>query len=139
MAAKGNGKRIVNSQPQKRQKNWLRFRFMITSKYIGLIAFFFIFIITIYAMYEMHISRDYSSLPQLIISSFAFGSVYAGFYLTMAKVEHVEEEKTHRETQLHNMKAGNASPEEIETQRQRIADLEQQVSNLLQQSNGSLM
>ena len=139
MAAKSNGKRGSNTQPQKRQKNFLRFRFMITSKYIGLVAFFFIFVITVYAMYEMHISRDYNSLPQLIIASFAFGSVYAGFYLTMAKVEHVEEEKTHRETQLHSMKLKNASPEEIEAQEQRIADLEQQVSNLLQQNNGALM
>lgn len=138
MAAKGNGGKKTASNVQ-RQKNFLKFRFMITSKYIGLIAFFFIFIITIYAMYEMHISRDYSSLPQLIISAFAFGSVYAGFYLTMAKVEHVEEEKTHRETQLHTMKVKGASPEELDECKQKITDLEQQVSNLLGQNNGPLM
>lgn len=138
MAAKGTGGKKT-ATTNARQKNLLKFRFMVTSKFIGLVAFFFIFVVTIYAMYEMHISRDYSSLSQLIISAFGFGSVYAGFYLVMAKVEHVEEEKTYRETQLHNLKIKNAPQEEIEAQQQRIADLEQQVSNLLQQSNNPLM
>lgn len=135
MASKKNTGKTITP----RQKNLLKFRFMVTSKFIGIVAFFFIFVITIYAMYEMHISRDYSSLPQLIISAFGFGSVYAGFYLVMAKVEHVEEEKTYRETQLHNLKEKNAPQEEIQAQQQRIADLEQQVSNLLQQGNGPII
>lgn len=121
------------------QRKIPRFRFMATSKFIGLVAFFFVLIITIYSMIEMHISCDYSSLSQLIISSFGFASVYAGFYLVMAKVEHMEEERTRREIELFNLKKKNVSPEEIETQRQKISDLEQQVMNLLSQSQGPLM
>ena len=74
----------------------LRFRFMAMSKLIGLVAFAFVFMITIYAMNEMHNTGNYDALPQLIISAFGFASVYSGFYLTMDKVEHVEDEKSKR-------------------------------------------
>ncbi len=90
-------------------------------------------------MIEMHYSRDYSSLSQLIISAFGFGSVYAGFYLLMAKVEHVEVEKTKRETQLASMQHKHAPVEEIESQKQKINDLEMQIGNLLSQNNSSMM
>lgn len=132
-APKKNNTTAANS------KKLLRFRFMVTSKFIGMVAFFFVFIVTVYAMYEMHISRDYSSLSQLIISAFGFASVYAGFYLVMAKVEHVEEEKTRREAQLHTMKQKNVSTEEIEAQKQKILELEQQIGNILSQPQNPLM
>ena len=74
-----------------------KFRFMAMSKLIGVIAFGFVFGITVYSMIEMHNTGDYSNLGQLIISAYGFASVYAGFYLLMAKVEHVEEEKTKRD------------------------------------------
>ena len=51
-------------------------------------------------MQEMHNTGNYDALPQLIISAFGFASIYSGFYLTMAKVEHVEEERTKREKEL---------------------------------------
>ncbi len=135
MGSKGKRAKPVNQPTYKLP----RFRFMATSKLIGLIAFFFIFIVTVYAMIEMHYSRDYSSLSQLIISAFGFGSVYAGFYLLMAKVEHVEVEKTKRETQLASMQHKHAPVEEIESQKQKINDLEMQIGNLLSQNNSSMM
>lgn len=128
-----------NATSAANSKKLLRFRFMVTSKFIGMVAFFFVFIVTVYAMYEMHISRDYSSLPQLIISAFGFASVYAGFYLVMAKVEHVEEEKTRREAQLHTMKQKDVPAEEIEAQKQKILELEQQIGNILTQPQNPLM
>ena len=57
-----------------------------------------------YAMYEMHYQNNLDSLPQLIISIFGLGSVYIGFYLTMAKFEHVEYEKTKREKEILKLK-----------------------------------
>ena len=75
-------------------------KFMAMSKIIGIIIFAFVIIVSIFVMYEMHISQNYDALPQLIISIFGFASVYTGFYLTMAKVEHIEEEKTKREKEL---------------------------------------
>lgn len=124
-------------------KNFIRFRFMVTSKFIGHIAFFFVAVIVIYAMYEMHRSMDYSSLGQLIMSAFAFASIYAGFYLSMAKVEHAEEEKTRREIELANMKLKAGLPEvtaeDIENTRQEINNLINTVNNLLSQDSNAKM
>lgn len=125
------------------QKNLLRFRFMVTSKFIGMMAFFFIAVIVAFSMFEMHRSMDYSAMPQLIISAFGFASVYAGFYLTMAKIEHAEEEKTRREIELANMKAKvgapEVTPEDLEAARQEINELRNAISGLLGQGNNTLM
>ena len=117
-----------------------RFRFMAMSKFIGLIAFAFVFMITVYAMHEMHITGNYDSLPQLIISAFGFASIYSGFYLTMAKVEHVEEEKTLREKELaHLKKAKNKDEEEIQDKRTEIEQLKQNINDTISQSTQNLL
>ena len=115
-----------------------RFRFMAMSKLIGLVTFIFIFAVTIYSMYEMHYSGNYDALPQLIISAFGFGSIYAGFYLTMAKVEHVEEERTKREKELALLKS-SVTKEEIEEKRTEINNLTQQIGDLLNEQSQPLM
>ena len=123
-------------QPSKQ----LRFRFMAMSKLIGLIAFGFVFMITVYSMKEMHNTGNYDALPQLIMSAFGFASVYAGFYLTMAKVEHVEEEKTKREKELKALqKSETATSEEVELKRQQINDLLNKANELLSESPHSLL
>lgn len=117
-----------------------RFRFMAMSKLIGLIAFGFVFMITVYAMNEMHTTGNYDSLPQLIISAFGFASIYSGFYLTMAKVEHVEEEKTLREKELaHLKKTKNRDEEEIQDKRTEIEQLKQNVNDIISQSIQNLL
>ena len=112
-----------------------KFRFMAMSKLIGLITFTFIFTVTIYSMKEMHRTENYDALPQLIISAFGFGSIYAGFYLTMAKVEHVEEERTRREKELTMLKKKNRSEEEIESKKAEIDNLSQKMKDLLSETN----
>ena len=125
---------------KKEQKQLPRFRFMAMSKLIGIIAFLFVFMVVVYAMYEMHISQSYDSLPQLIISVFGFASVYAGFYLTMAKVEHVEEEKTKREKELMTLiQSSKTTPETLEAKRQEINDLFAQANNLLNEMHNDLL
>lgn len=125
------------------QKVMLRFRFMVTSKFIGMMAFFFIAIIVAFSMYEMHRSMDYSSMPQLIISAFGFASIYAAFYLTMAKIEHAEEEKTRREIELANLKAkagvNEVTQEDLDNARQEINELRNTIDGLLGQQNTSIM
>lgn len=116
-----------------------KFRFMAMSKLIGLITFGFVLIVTIYAMVEMHISQDYSTLGQLIISAYGFASVYAGFYLLMAKVEHVEEEKTKREKELASLRKRNASPEEIAEKREEVIALLQKMNEMISETTGSLL
>lgn len=116
----------------------LRFRFMAMSKLIGIIAFCFILIIAAYAMYEMHITQTYDSLPQLIISAFGFASIYAGFYLTMAKAEHIEEERTKRETELARLKAQkDVDSAELMEKRQQINDTISKLLELMNNDNNS--
>ena len=118
----------------------LRFRFMAMSKLIGLVAFAFVFMITIYAMNEMHIAGNYDALPQLIISAFGFASVYAGFYLTMAKIEHVEEEKSKREKELVALKRSkNKDEEEIQAKKAEIESLRQKMNDILSETTQSLL
>ena len=113
----------------------LRFRFMAMSKLIGLITFAFVFMITIYAMNEMHATSTYDALPQLIISAFGFASVYSGFYLTMAKVEHVEEEKSNREKELIALKKNKIKDEEeIQAKREEIEALKQKINDIINET-----
>ena len=107
------------------------FRFMAMSKFIGVIAFGFVFMITIFSMVEMHETKTYAALPQLIVSAFAFATVYAGFYLLMAKVEHVEEEKTRREKELAFLNNVKAPVEEIVSKQTEIQNLSKEISEIL--------
>lgn len=116
-----------------------RFKFMAMSKLIGLIAFAFVFIITMYSMREMHDTGNYDALPQLIISAFGFASIYSGFYLTMAKVEHIEEEKTRREKELALLKNKKASKEDIADKKQEIESLRQKMNDLINETTQTLL
>lgn len=120
-------------------KNKLKFRFMAMSKLIGVIAFTFVFMIVLYSMVEMHISQIYDALPQLIMSAFGFASVYAGFYLTMAKMEHVEEEKTKREKELKQLQMKNASEEEIQSKKEEINMLFQKMTDIINETPQQLL
>ena len=123
----------------KNKRTYPRFRFMAMSKMIGIIAFGFVFMITVYSMKEMHNTGNYDALPQLIISAFGFASIYAGFYLTMAKAEHIEEEKTKRENELKNLQKKNVSEEEISLKRQEINDLFNKINELMSESQHNLL
>lgn len=117
-----------------------KFRFMAMSKLIGLIAFLFVFMITVYSMNEMHVTGNYDSLPQLIISAFGFASIYSGFYLTMAKVEHVEEEKTLREKELACLKRDKIkNEEEIQEKKNEIEELRQKMNDIISQTTQKLL
>ena len=121
------------------EKKRPRFKFMAMSKLIGLIAFVFVFMITIYSMQEMHNTGNYDALPQLIISAFGFASIYSGFYLTMAKVEHVEEERTKREKELALLKNKKASKEDIADKKQEIESLRQKMNDLINETTQTLL
>lgn len=121
------------------KKRLPKFRFMAMSKLIGLIAIAFVFMVTIYTMQEMHETGNYEALPQLIISAFGFASIYAGFYLTMAKMEHVEEERTKREKELAMLQKKETSQEDIDDKRQEIENLRQKMNDLLSETTQTLL
>lgn len=117
-----------------KKKNKYKFRFMAMSKLIGLIAIIFVFIVIIYTMEEMHNTGNYEALPQLIVSAFGFASIYAGFYLTMAKMEHVEAEKTKREKELALLKKIDASDEDISLKKEEIESHKQKIMEILSET-----
>lgn len=130
----------MKKQKTEQLKQKPKFRFMAMSKLIGLIAFIFVFMITIYAMREMHNTGNYDSLSQLIISAFGFASVYSGFYLTMAKVEHVEAEKSQREKELATLKKSkNKDEEEIQDKKNEIESLRQKINDIISKSTQSFL
>lgn len=113
------------------EKKTPKFRFMAMSKLMGIIVFLFVCAITLFAMKEMHDTNNYDALPQLIISAFGFASVYAGFYLSMAKVEHVEEEITRREKELAMLQAQNSSQEDISDKKEQVKSLTDKLNEIL--------
>ena len=117
-----------------KKKNKYKFRFMAMSKLIGLIAIIFVFIVIIYTMEEMHNTGNYEALPQLIVSAFGFASIYAGFYLTMAKMEHIEAEKTKREKELALLKKIGASNEDISLKQEEIESHKQKIMEILSET-----
>ena len=112
-----------------------RFKFMAMSKLLGILSISLVFIVVLYTMNEMHYSQNYDALPQLIISVCGLATIYVGFYLTMAKVEHVEEEKTKREKELSLLKKDRNTPQEdITDKRQEIENLRQKMNELISES-----
>lgn len=91
MAKKKKKKTVVKQPKPKKVKKPKRFTAM--SKLIGIIVILFAIIIIAYSMYEMHMNNDLSSLPTLIGGVFAILASYIGFYINMAKAEHIEDKK----------------------------------------------
>lgn len=92
------------SKKKKRKPIKLDMRFTAMSKLIGIFIATAVIIIVAYSMYEMDRQNDLSSLSQLIIAVFGIAATYIGFYLTMAKWEHIEIEKTNRQKDLLKLK-----------------------------------
>ena len=105
-------------------------KYAVMSKLIGKFIAVTIAIIVIYAMIEMHLQRDLNSLPQLIISVFGIGATYVGFYLTMAKWEHVETEKTNRQKDIIRLKKKLECYNEEEQITEDIEQLQSEVEQL---------
>lgn len=95
---------MPNNNNKKKRKKKLTKRFLAMSKLIGIFIAMALASIITYSMYEMHVQHDLSSLSQLIISVFSIAAAYIGFYLTMAKWEHLESEKTNRQKDLLRLK-----------------------------------
>ena len=125
---------MIRKRKTRRKPNHSRFLGM--SKILGVFILLALAWITIYAMIEMHEQNNLESLPQLLISVFGIGAVYVGFYLTMAKWEHIEEEKTLREKELLKLKKSlnmMNTQEDIEKLEKEIDDLEEKCSEIEQE------
>lgn len=109
----------------KRRKEKLN-RFMAMSKLIGLVVMFISVSIIVYAMYAMHKINDLSALPTLIGGIFAILASYIGFYINMAKAEHIEDKKNQIKKELELIRRDGITAEE----RERELELESTLSEL---------
>ena len=101
-------------------------KFTSMSKLLGFIIIVIVVIVICYSMYEMHRSQDLSSLPTLIGGVLAMLGSYIGFYINMAKAEHIEDKKNQITKELELIKNGTIANKE----EQLIHNLEELKSNL---------
>jgi HPt (histidine-containing phosphotransfer) domain-containing protein len=103
-------------------------RFMAVSKFIGVIIGGLCATIIIYSMVMMAVLKDLSSLPTLIGGVLGLGATYVGFYISMAKAEHIEDKKNDIMKEIHKLKkeAAAATPEVEE----KANELEQELDSV---------
>lgn len=83
---------------RKRKKEQIRFTAM--SKLIGFIVILIVITVILFSMYEMDKTKDISALQYLICGTLAILGSYIGFYINMAKAEHIEDKKNQIKKEL---------------------------------------
>ena len=104
-------------------------RFLATSKLIGLLSGFILIGIVIFSMVMVAITKDLSPLSFLLTGAFGIVATYIGFYINMAKTEHIEEVRTQIKKQLEEI-PNRGIIEEAEVQ---LNQLDAQLEELEQQ------
>ena len=107
---------------KKRQQSSIRFTAM--SKLIGFIVIFIVISVIVYSMYEMHRIRDISALQYLICGVLAILASYIGFYINMAKAEHIEDKKNQIKKELELIRHDGITQEEKERELELQHELE---------------
>ncbi len=85
-------------------KNENNKKMMAASKLAGLIIGILSTIVIIYSMIVMVVLKDLSPLTTLLGGIFGLASVYVGFYIAMAKAEHIEDKKNEVRRELVRLK-----------------------------------
>lgn len=120
MAKKKKKKTVVKQQKAKKPK-----RFTAMSKLIGIIVILIVIVVIAYSMFEMHKTQDLSSLPTLIGGVLAILGSYIGFYINMAKAEHIEDKKNQIAKELELIRRdGTITEEEKKRQEELMQQLE---------------
>lgn len=115
------GKKRKRKQLTKEQKS----RFSAMSKMIGIIVIVYVSTVLLFSMYEMHRTQDLSSLPELIVGTFTVLTAYIGFYINMAKAEHIEDKKNQIKKELELIRLDGITLEEKNKEDELQQQLEQ--------------
>ena len=91
---------------------------MAMSKLIGVILAILAVVILFYSMYEMHRTQDLTPMPNLLIGIFGLLTAYVGFYINMAKAEHIEDKKNQIKKELEIIKKSTIQEKEMELQQE---------------------
>lgn len=111
---------------RRRKKKSKPIRFTAMSKLIGIFVIFIVIVVMIYSMYEMHRTKDISSLQYLICGVFAILASYIGFYINMAKTEHIEDKRNQIQKELELIRRDGISEED----KYREEELQQELENM---------
>lgn len=115
---------------KKKKRKQKPIRFTAMSKLIGFIVVLLVAIVILYSMYEMHRTQDISALQYLICGVFAILTSYIGFYINMAKAEHIEDKKNQIKKELELIRRGNITPENKKREMELQQELEEMNATL---------
>lgn len=120
--------------PKKKKKKKYTKRSMATSKLIGLVVAIAVIIVAIYSMIiiatlsskaiEMGLTPDFTPLNTLIGGALALAAAYIGFYINMAKAEHIEDKKNQIAQEIKRIEKNGITIEEQERLDKLRGDLE---------------
>lgn len=114
---------------RKRKKEQIRFTAM--SKLIGFIVILIVIIVILFSMYEMDKTKDISALQYLICGTLAILGSYIGFYINMAKAEHIEDKKNQIKKELELIRRDGIITEEEKIKEEELKEeLENMNTNL---------
>lgn len=86
--------------------------FIAVSKLVGIIIGILSTITILYSMFIMAKLKDISSLSTLIGGVLGVAATYVGFYISMAKAEHIEDKRNQVKKELHKIEKGGITKEE---------------------------
>lgn len=120
----------MRKRKKRKSKKRKPIRFMAMSKLIGLFVTNVVIIVIGYSMYEMHRLENIEMLQYLICGVFAILASYIGFYINMAKAEHIEDKKNQIRKELELIRRDGISEEEKEREIELQQELEKMNSTL---------
>lgn len=105
-----------------KKKNKVTKKHMATTKAIGLVVAVSTVIVAIFSMsiiailsvkaIDMGISPDFTPLNTLMGGVLALATAYIGFYINMAKAEHIEDKKNEIAKEIRRIEKDGVTPEE---------------------------
>lgn len=100
------------------------------SKLVGVIVLLILITACAFTIYEVDKHGDLSPLPYMITGSFALVSAYVGFYINMAKAEHIEQQKAELEKEIKRLK-GDMTEENREYMLEKLENISTKMEDIL--------
>lgn len=109
-------------------------RFTAMSKLIGIVIGVLSLVTIGYSMIVMVVLQDLSSLPALLGGILGLAATYVGFYISMAKAEHIEDKKNDIKKEIINLrKTGESLSPEQQEKAEELEEILNSVYNELQE------
>lgn len=93
-------------------------RFTAMSKIIGYVVAIVSISIIAFSMYEMHRLQNLDAIEFLILGALGLAATYIGFYINMAKAEHLEDKRSQVQKELAILRKNGVTEEEREKEQE---------------------